>query len=134
MEGQRSPIHYHKNKMEDIVNHFGGNIIIKLWQKTPANKLSQSKVTYSIDGIRNITKAGEQIMLQPGQSICVIPGTYHQFWAEIGYGPVVSIEISSVNDDLTDNFWLENTQRFSTIEEDKPCRHLLCNEYELIVP
>lgn len=134
MEGQRSPVHYHKNKMEDIINHFGGNIIIRLWQKTSTNKPSQAKVTYSMDGIRNTTKAGDSISLQPGQSICIKPGTFHQFWAERGKDPVVSVEVSSVNDDLKDNFWLKDIQRFTTIEEDEPRQYLLCNEYQFLMP
>lgn len=130
LEAQKSPIHYHKNKTEDIINQAGGNIIIKLWSKTKSNTLSSKELRVSIDGIKRQVKAGQILKLKPGQSICVKPFTYHQFYAEPKKGKVVSMEISSVNNDLTDNFWLNEGERFPEILEDEKLKFILCSEYD----
>lgn len=128
-EGQKSPIHFHKSKMEDIYNQGGGNILMRLWKILPDKKLSTANIKINIDGAKRIIKGGETLRLQPGESICVIPETYHQFWADVGSGPVLSTEISSVNDDVTDNFWYAKIRRFPSIDEDEPRRYILCSEY-----
>jgi D-lyxose ketol-isomerase len=38
-------------------------------------------------------------------------------------------EVSKVNDDRTDNRFLEEVGRFPEIDEDEPAKYLLCNEY-----
>jgi D-lyxose ketol-isomerase len=38
-------------------------------------------------------------------------------------------EVSTVNDDNTDNVFREEIGRFSQIEEDEPPRHLLVSDY-----
>lgn len=72
----------------------------------------------------------------PGQSVCIPPRTIHQFWGEEdtgfridGVGYTVSGEVSSVCDDLKDNFFFDNRTRFPPIDEDEPRRHYLCHEY-----
>lgn len=54
---------------------------------------------------------------------------YHEFWAEPGTGTAIVGEVSKVNDDATDNFFLEAAGRFPGIEEDEPPLHLLCTDY-----
>jgi hypothetical protein len=39
-------------------------------------------------------------------------------------------EVSTVNDDHTDNKFYEPMGRFSTIEEDEPALHLLVGDYD----
>ena len=131
-EEQKSPIHFHRNKMEDIINHGGGNILVQLWQADNMDKLSQKNLTVSLDGSRATVKSGKILRLTPGESICITPGTFHQFWAEISSGPVLSMEISSVNDDLHDNIWLNTATRFPQIEEDVPIEYFLCSDYQKI--
>ena len=46
-----------------------------------------------------------------------------------GVGYTVSGEVSSVCDDLTDNFFFGDLTRFPVILEDAPRKHYLCNEY-----
>jgi len=41
---------------------------------------------------------------------------------------VLGGEVSSVNDDLTDNFFVEAAGRFPAIDEDEAARYLLCGE------
>lgn len=131
-ENQKSPIHYHKMKMEDIINHCGGNIIIRLWTKTPSNKASKANVECILDGLKQVVEAGTSIRLRPGQSIYVAPLTFHQFWAEKGHGDVMSFEVSSINNDIKDNFWLEARNRFPEINEDVMPKHILSSEYNKI--
>jgi len=128
-EDQRSPVHFHRSKMEDIINQGGGNILISLWKADDDDGLSDSPVTVSVDGQEVVAEPGHPLRLRPGQSVCLVPRTYHQFWAERGAGTTLSIEVSSVCDDFTDNFFLEKMKRFPPINEDEPSRHYLCNEY-----
>ena len=39
-------------------------------------------------------------------------------------------EVSTVNDDLTDNVFAEPLGRFADIEEDEPPLHLLVSDYD----
>ena len=129
-EDQKSPIHYHKNKMEDIINAGGGNIMIRLWTIDENKSLSKKSLTVKIDSQERKINGGQAVCLAPGQSICVTPLTYHQFWAQKNLGLTLSMEISSVNNDTKDNFWLKPAKRFPKIEEDEARHYLLCSEYE----
>ena len=57
-----------------------------------------------------------------------MPGNWHAFWGE--GGDVLIGEVSTVNDDLTDNVFREPIGRFSTIEEDVAPSHLLVSDYD----
>ena len=43
--------------------------------------------------------------------------------------PLLCGEVSKVNNDLTDNYFLEPTARFPEVEEDEAALFPLCNEY-----
>jgi D-lyxose ketol-isomerase len=107
-ENQKSPVHYHEQKTEDIINQGGGLIVVRLEER--------------------------KIILNPGESVCIKPGTYHQFYARKGFGPVISMEISSVNDDVNDNFWLAKVSRYPEIVEDEKPTHIMCWEYQKFFP
>ena len=124
---QVTPPHYHVLKTEDIINRTGGLLCMKLWNSAPDGSLSEGLLEVKIDSITTTIRSGEKICLKPGQSICYIPYLYHTFWAEGGNCLVG--EVSSVNDDKTDNRFLEERGRFSAIDEDAPILHYLCNEY-----
>jgi D-lyxose ketol-isomerase len=62
-------------------------------------------------------------------SITLTPHLYHEFWAQPGTGTSIAGEVSSVNDDETDNVFLDGCGRFPSIEEDVPATHKLCTEY-----
>lgn len=135
-ENQKPPRHFHRNKMEDIINRGGGNIMIQLFQSTPQGQASEESVTVQTDGVTRTVNAGATVRLEPGQSITIRPGVIHQFWGEPGTGMklsggryIVSGEVSRVCDDWNDNCWLEPCQRFCQIEEDEPRRHYLVHEY-----
>ena len=130
IEDQKSVIHYHLNKMEDICNQGGGNVMILFWAVAENGQRGMDPLTLSMGGRKIIQPAGEPLRLVPGDAVCVPPRTYHQFWSEAGHGPTLSIEVSSVCDDHTDNYFLDGGRRFPAIEEDEPSRYALCNEYE----
>jgi D-lyxose ketol-isomerase len=128
-EDQLTPMHFHWQKMEDIINRGGGVLVIKLYNASKEEALSDDPVRVSTDGVIREVPAGTDIRLTPGESITLPPCLYHAFWAEKGAGPVLAGEVSAVNDDERDNRFLEPLGRFPAIEEDEPSRFLLCNEY-----
>ncbi|MBE6885065.1 MAG: D-lyxose/D-mannose family sugar isomerase [Ruminococcaceae bacterium] len=128
-ENQYTPYHFHPCKMEDIINRGGGNLLIKLYNSTPDGEFADTDVLVQSDGRRYTVPAGSVIRLTPGESITLYQGLYHTFWGEEGCGRVFVGEVSTTNDDTSDNHFYEPTGRFPEIEEDEPARFLLCNEY-----
>jgi D-lyxose ketol-isomerase len=72
--------------------------------------------------------AGGLLKLEPGESVTLLPGVWHGFWGE--GGDVLVGEVSTVNDDLTDNIFRDPIGRFSAIEEDEAPVHLLVSDYD----
>jgi D-lyxose ketol-isomerase len=128
-EVQETPMHYHWNKTEDIINRGGGDLVMELFKATSDDKLSHGRVNVSIDGMLTTVLAGESIILKPGQSICLKPGVYHRFYGRKGKGKVLIGEVSLVNDDVNDNHFFDRIGRFPEIEEDVIPVHLLVNDY-----
>ncbi len=69
------------------------------------------------------------MILGPGESITLVPGVYHAFYGHAGGGPALIGEVSSVNDDASDNRFHIPLGRYPKIVEDEPPIHLLCYEY-----
>ena len=128
-ENQDSPMHFHWNKMEDIINRGGGHLMMRVYNCAPDESLADTPVTVHVDGREMTVPAGTVLRLLPGESLSIPPYLYHEFWAEEGFGPCRIGEVSMVNDDNTDNRFYEPQGRFPTIEEDEPPLYLLCNEY-----
>lgn len=128
-EGQVTPMHFHWHKMEDIINRGGGNLVMELKASNEDETFSDSAVEVSIDGFVQTVQAGGQVVLRPGQSVCLEPGLYHAFWGEKGSGRVLVGEVSMVNDDHTDNRFNPPVGRFPEIEEDEAPYRLLVNDY-----
>ena len=128
-EGQMAPMHFHWNKMEDIINRGGGNLLIKLYNSTEEEGLADTEVTVSIDGVKHVFPAGHVVCLKPGESITLTQGLYHRFWGEEGKGTVLVAEVSMTNDDNMDNRFYDTVGRFPKIEEDEEPLYFLCNEY-----
>ena len=128
-ENQDSPMHFHWNKMEDIINRGGGHLMMRVYNCAPDESLADTPVTVHVDGREMTVPAGTVLRLLPGESLSIPPYLYHEFWAEEGFGPCLIGEVSMVNDDNTDNRFYEPQGRFPTIEEDEPPLYLLCNEY-----
>jgi D-lyxose ketol-isomerase len=128
-EGQVCPMHFHRSKMEDIINRGGGILMMKLFNSDKDEALCNSDVSVVSDGVKLTVPAGTVLELEPGASVTLTRGMYHAFWAKEGSGPVLIGEVSQCNDDNTDNRFYETLSRFPAIEEDEPPFRLLCNEY-----
>ncbi|HIE50709.1 MAG TPA: D-lyxose/D-mannose family sugar isomerase [Armatimonadetes bacterium] len=128
-EGQVTPWHFHQTKIEDIINRGGGELVLELANATEEGKLADTPVTVSTDGVERTVEARGKIVLQPGESITIPQRLYHTFYGREGGGKVLVGEVSSINDDQTDNYFLESVGRFPAIEEDVPPLYLLCFEY-----
>jgi D-lyxose ketol-isomerase len=81
------------------------------------------------DGIRRELEPGHKLKLTPGESVTLMPNEHwHAFWGE--GGDVFVGEVSTVNDDNTDNvFEDKRISRFSGIDEDEEPWHLLVPDY-----
>ena len=101
---------------------------MQLYNATADGGLDTTDVTVQVDSILHRVEAGGKIVLKPGDSITLVPGLYHAFWAE--KERVLVGEVSSVNNDATDNRFYEPVGRFPAIEEDVPPTRLLVNDYE----
>jgi D-lyxose ketol-isomerase len=125
---QLSPMHRHNVKAEDIINRGGGKLCLKLYASGPDGNMEEgARVSVPTDGIVRTLPAGGVLRLDPGESVTLMPGVWHAFWAE--ESDVLIGEVSTVNDDLTDNVFAEPVDRFSTIEEDVEPTHLLVSDY-----
>jgi D-lyxose ketol-isomerase len=129
---QVTPMHFHFSKTEDIINRGGGTLAIELHWAADNADLSPREVTVSTDGVERRVAAGHIVRLEPGESITLPTRLYHAFWAE-GSRVLVG-EVSSVNDDATDNHFLEGVGRFPDIEEDEPPFRLLVGDYPTWCP
>jgi D-lyxose ketol-isomerase len=124
---QLTPMHFHWNKSEDIINRGGGKLAIQLYNATEDEDLADTDVAVSMDGVRRVVKAGETVVLGPGESITLPTRLYHKFWGI--EGRVLIGEVSMVNDDNLDNRFHEPIGRFPDVEEDEPPLYLLINDY-----
>ena len=126
---QVSPMHRHNLKAEDIINRGGGKLVLELFMPDAKGDIDRkSEVRVETDGVERRLPAGGRLSLSPGESITLLPGVWHGFVAE---GKDVLIgEVSTVNDDLTDNVFAEPIGRFSEIEEDEEPLHLLVSDYD----
>jgi D-lyxose ketol-isomerase len=128
--GQVTPYHYHQSKMEDIINRGGknGRLNIKLYNSAdPHTPDEKSPVRVSVDGRNYTVPAGSVVSLSAGESITLYRGVFHQFWSDDSL--LLLGEVSMVNDDHADNFFLEERGRFPDIEEDEKPLHLLVGDY-----
>ena len=130
---QEIPFHFHRMKTEDIINRGGGVLTLELFNSTPEGGLDrESEIHVRMDGIGRSLPAGSIVEVEKGCSITLHPGLHHRFYAKRGAGDLVIGEVSSINDDRTDNVFLQAGRRFSEIEEDEPAFAPLCNEYHLL--
>jgi hypothetical protein len=125
---QLSPMHRHWLKAEDIINRGGGKLVLELFMSNEEGTIDdKAEVSVPVDGVIRKLQAGGLLKLDPGESVTLLPGVWHAFWGE---GKDVLIgEVSTVNDDVTDNWFREKIGRFSSIEEDVSPSHLLVSDY-----
>lgn len=127
-QDQLSPMHTHALKAEDIINRGGATLVIELFGSDDQGRFAEDRGgSIMCDGIRRDYGPGEKIGLAPGESITLMPGDWHAFWGE--GGDVLVGEVSTVNDDETDNIFREPIGRFAKIDEDEAPTHLLVSDY-----
>lgn len=128
-QDQLSPMHTHVIKAEDIINRGGALLVVELYgSDNDGNFAADRGGQVACDGVRRAFKPGEKLKLAPGESVTLMPGDWHAFWGE--GGDVLIGEVSTVNDDETDNVFREPIGRFANIEEDEPPTHLLVSDYQ----
>jgi D-lyxose ketol-isomerase len=133
LQDQLSPMHTHVIKAEDIINRGGATLVVELFGSDAEGRFAEDQGgTVYCDGLRRDFTPGEKLRLAPGESVTLMPGDWHAFWGD--GGDVLIGEVSTVNDDNTDNIFREPIGRFSDIEEDEAPRHLLVSDYDQMLP
>ncbi|SPF77032.1 hypothetical protein ALP8811_02053 [Aliiroseovarius pelagivivens] len=127
-QDQLSPMHTHVIKAEDIINRGGATLVIELYGSDDAGNFAEDRGgTVYCDGLQREFAPGEKLKLAPGESVTLMPGDWHAFWGE--GGDVLIGEVSTVNDDETDNIFRAPIGRFAEVEEDEVPTHLLVSDY-----
>lgn len=115
--GQKTPLHTHAKKKEDIICRHG-TLVLELWEGHPEKTAPGEPFLIRVNGSSMPHLSGETLTLQAGGRITLTPGIYHAFWAS---GPDCIIgEVSTENDDANDNFFVSpDIGRFPHVEEDE---------------
>ncbi len=125
---QNSPMHRHNLKAEDIINRGGGKLVLELFASDESGAIDRdAMVAVPVDGITHRFEAGGRLALEPGESVTLLPGVWHAFWGE-GADVLVG-EVSTVNDDQSDNVFAQDIPRFTKVQEDEKPLHLLVSDY-----
>ena len=123
--GQVCPYHHHIHKTEDIINRSQHDIAFQIYHE----KEPEASVTISVDSIQRTLKSKEPLILHSGQSLTLPPLYTHKFWP-LKHVALIG-EVSTVNDDNTDNVFCDNkTRRFPTIEEDEDILFPIVGDYK----
>ena len=133
--GQLTPWHFHWLKTEDLINRAGGNLKVEVaWAADDEISLSDRQVSVQVDGITRQVAPGSTIAIGAGESITFPPRLCHKFQGGASGGKVIAGEISSLNDDATDNCFLGMSASRTPIVEDEPAKYLLFDEYPQFNP
>ncbi|MEJ6389527.1 D-lyxose/D-mannose family sugar isomerase [Gymnodinialimonas ulvae] len=125
---QMSPMHRHYLKAEDIINRGGATLAVEMFGAAEDGSCDPNAGgVVMCDGIERRFTPGEVLLFAPGESVTLMPGDWHAFWGE--GGDVLIGEVSTVNDDETDNWYREPLGRFAEIEENVDPTHLLVSDY-----
>ncbi|MEY3775797.1 MAG: hypothetical protein RLZZ129_2577 [Verrucomicrobiota bacterium] len=125
--GQTTPCHTHAKKKEDIICR-AGELTLKLWPKRPdpGGSLPPTLVV-PVNGGPTTVRTGEAFALPAGSRITLVPGIWHEFYPTSD--ECIIGEVSTANDDLHDNFFLNpDVGRFPGIEEDEPAQIRLISD------
>lgn len=128
-QDQLSPMHTHVIKAEDIINRGGATLVVELFGSDAGGNFDDTAGGMVFcDGIQRNYGPGEKLRLAPGESVTLMPGDWHAFWGD--GGDVLIGEVSTVNDDETDNIFREPIGRFADIQENVDPTHLLVSDYQ----
>jgi D-lyxose ketol-isomerase len=113
---QAIPAHCHKKKKEDIIAR-AGTFSVQIWFGNPKRWTRTGRI--QVNNRMQPARSGQILHLGPGQRITLPPTVYHEFWA-LSDEAIIG-EVSTKNDDLHDNFFLNpDIGRFPEIQEDEP--------------
>ena len=116
-KNQVTPLHTHAKKKEDIICR-QGRLAIELWQGHPEKTEKGKPFRMKRNGIEVEVHSGDVAMLEAGERVTLTPGLYHAFWS--ASEECVLGEVSTANDDLNDNFFVNpDIGRYPGIEEDE---------------
>jgi len=125
---QRTPLHTHRRKMEDLINRGGGRLVIEL----VAAETASESLSVILNGTAvEIGRLNGIVELCPGDSVTLVPGVYHSFYARDR--DVVAGEVSTYNDDAHDNVFVDPIERFPAYVEDEPPQRLVVADYPRIL-
>jgi D-lyxose ketol-isomerase len=128
-QDQLSPCHTHVIKAEDIINRGGATLVVELHGSDDQGGYAPDRGGVVVcDGIPVPYAPGQKLRLAPGESVTLMPGDWHAFWGD--GGDVLIGEVSTVNDDVTDNVFVDPIGRFAEIDEDEAPLHLLVSDYD----
>lgn len=128
-QDQLSPMHTHVIKAEDIINRGGATLVVELYGSDDAGRFAPDRGgVVRCDGVVRRFAPGEKLRLAPGESVTLMPGDWHAFWGD--GGDVLIGEVSTVNDDVTDNVFRDPIGRFAQVDEDAAPLHLLVSDYD----
>lgn len=116
-KGMTTPAHCHRKKKEDIICRWG-KLAVQVWAGSPAQSKNQCfELPINHEPLR--VKSSEVIELDAGSRVTLVPGVYHEFYPLSG--ECIIGEVSTANDDLHDNFFVNpDIGRYPGIEEDEP--------------
>jgi D-lyxose ketol-isomerase len=120
IKDQLSPMHRHMAKVEDIIVRGDGRLTLELWPDRDGRPDRSAVAEVMCDGVWRRAGADGRLILGPGESVTLTPDVWHAFWC--ADGDLVIGEVSSVNDDVTDNLFEAPVPRFPAIEPDAPVR------------
>lgn len=120
---QMTPHHFHKKKKEDIICR-NGKLAIQLW-KAGEKPEDKGTIALKINGKLTTIESGTVLNLQSGERVTIDQLVWHAFWPTSS--ECVIGEVSTANDDLHDNFFLDTEiGRYpEVIEDEKPIIELI---------
>ena len=131
-DGQRTPHHYHIIKTEDIINRGGARFVVELFKVDRAGAPLKERLRVLKDVRMLELEPGARVTLEPGESLTLEPFVAHAFWAE--GGATLAGEVSLVNDDRSDNYFLPALPAPAPIVEDAPRRFITTRDLPKLAP
>ena len=115
-KGMTTPAHAHRKKKEDIISRWG-KLAVQVWAGEPAKSAGRS-LRIPVNHEEREVSSGAIIELEAGWRVTLVPGVYHEF-CPLSDECVIG-EVSTANDDLHDNFFVNpDVGRYPGIEEDE---------------
>jgi D-lyxose ketol-isomerase len=116
-KGMTTPAHCHRKKKEDIICRWG-RLAVQVWAGVP-DESAEREFSMPIDHEPVTVKSGQIIELPAGSRVTLVPGVYHAFYP-LSNECIIG-EVSTANDDLNDNFFVNpDVGRYPHLEEDEP--------------